>query len=118
MPNVRIVNTARDHVVAACAEVARGPIRRGLGLMGRRGWSGSDGLVLESCNSIHCFFMRMPIDVLYVDKHGQVVKALPNLKPWRLGPISWRTKCVLELPTGAIERSGTQVGDRLEILAG
>jgi uncharacterized protein len=116
MDVVRVLNTTRDCPVATTAEVARGPVRRGLGLMGRRSWPSSDGLVLEHCNSIHSFFMRMPIDVLYVDGQGDVVRALPGVRPWRIGPISWKTKWVLELPTGAIERSGTRVGDRLEVV--
>jgi uncharacterized membrane protein (UPF0127 family) len=113
---VEVRNASSGSRVAVNAEVARGPIRRGLGLMGRRSWPTSDGLVLEHCNSIHCFFMRMPIDVLYVDKQGQVVKVLESLRPWRLGPISFKTDWVLELPVGTIERTGTRVGDRLELL--
>ena len=114
---IEVRNASTGLPVAVNAEVARGPVRRGLGLIGRRGWPRSDGLVLEHCNSIHCFFMRMPIDVLYVDKRGHVVKALPAVNPWRIGPISFKTDWVLELPAGTIERTGTRVGDRLERVA-
>lgn len=86
--------------------------------MGREAWTGSDGLVLERCGSIHSFFMRMPIDVLYVGRDDIVVRSLPALRPWRFGPISLATSWVLELPSGTIERSGTRVGDRLQLVAG
>ncbi|HEY3110855.1 MAG TPA: DUF192 domain-containing protein, partial [Chloroflexota bacterium] len=54
---VAIRNLTRGVELARAAETARGPIARAMGLMGRRGWTGSDGLILESCNSIHTFFM-------------------------------------------------------------
>jgi uncharacterized membrane protein (UPF0127 family) len=112
---VAVDNASIGSRLAAHAEVARGPVRRGLGLMGRRGWSTSDGLILPRCNAIHCFFMRMPIDVVYVDKSGRVVKALRDLRPWRIGPISLGTDWVLELPEGTLERTRTSVGDLLVV---
>jgi uncharacterized membrane protein (UPF0127 family) len=110
-----IHNQTRSVEIAHSAEVARGPIRRGIGLMGRRGWTHSDGLVLERCGSIHTFFMRMPIDVVYLDRDGTVLRADAAMPPWRVGPIVRRARTVLELPAGTIERTGTRKGDRLEL---
>ena len=115
---MKIRNLDRGSALADTAVVARGPIARGRGLMGRRGWSGSDGLVLRSCNSIHTFFMRMPIDVVYLSAADVVLRADPAVRPWRVGPIVWRAKHVLELPVGSIERTGTTPGDRITIDAG
>lgn len=106
-------NADRGTTVAASASVARGPIQRGLGLMGRRGWTDDDGLLLGGCNSIHTFCMRMSIDVLYLASDGTVLRADRAVPPWRIGPIVWRARRVLELPVGAVERSGTVPGDRL-----
>ena len=110
-----MLNTTRGTLVADRVEVARGPIRRGLGLMGRRGWTESDGLLLEHCNSVHTCLMRMSIDVAYVDRKGRVLRTA-ELRPWRIGPIVRGSAQVLELPAGALERSGTRAGDDLEIL--
>ena len=111
-----IQNSTRSAAVAHQAEVARGMLRRGLGLMGRRGWASSDGLVLQGCNSIHTFFMRMPIDVVYLDKANKVLRADGAVKPWRVGPIVWKAKTVVELPAGTIERTGTKAGDLLQVV--
>jgi len=92
-------------------------VRRGLGLMGRRGWTRSDALLLPHCNSVHSFFMRMPIDLAYLNKQGQVVRMRHDLKPWRIGPIDFKADAVLELPAGALARSSTEVGDRLVVEA-
>ena len=112
----RVFNATRAATVAGEAEVAQGPVKRGLGLMGRRGWDGSDGLVLERCNAVHSFFMRMPIDVLYVDRDNRVRRAQPWMKPWRVGPIVRGGHLVIELPAGTIDRTGTREGDQLELV--
>jgi uncharacterized membrane protein (UPF0127 family) len=112
---VRIENRTRGTELAATGEVAAGMIRRGVGLMGRRAWTDSDGLVLEHCNSIHTFFMRMPIDVAYLDREDRVVRLIGQMAPWRVGPIAFEAKRVVELPAGTLERTGTQLGDRLAL---
>jgi uncharacterized membrane protein (UPF0127 family) len=112
---VQIRNVTQATEVARAAEVAAGMIRRGLGLMGRRAWTDTDGLVLEHCNSIHTFFMRMPIDVAYLDREDRVVRLIGELAPWRIGPIAFKANRVVELPAGTLARTGTQLGDRLAL---
>ena len=111
-----IQNWTRAAAIAHRTEVAKGMLRRGIGLMGRRGWASSDGLVLKGCNSIHTFFMRMPIDVVYLDSANRVLRADGSVKPWRLGPIVWKANTVVELPAGTIERTGTKAGDLLQVV--
>ncbi len=65
------------------------------------------------------FFMRFPLDVLYMDRNDRVVRAQVGIKPWRTGPLWTRgAKYVIELPAGTIERTGTEVGDQLRFLRG
>jgi uncharacterized membrane protein (UPF0127 family) len=74
------------------------------------------GLLIEPCSSIHMFFMRIPLDVLYVDKEDRVVRAQEGIRPWRIGPVyTKRAHYVIELPEGTIERSQTHVGDQLSV---
>jgi hypothetical protein len=112
---VRVRNATRGTVVADQAEVAEGPVRRMVGLMGRRGWSESDGLLLRRRNAIQTCFMRMPIDVLFVGRDSAMLDLAPARRPWRLGPLVWRASSVLELPIGAIEASRTRLDDRLVV---
>lgn len=80
----------------------------------------SDGqaLVIDPCASIHMFFMRFPIDVLYLNRDHQVVRAQEGIRPWRIGPIYTKgARFVIELPAGTISRSQTSVGDSLAIEA-
>jgi uncharacterized protein len=117
MRRVRIENSSRGTVVAANVEMADGFISRFMGLMGRRDWPASDGMVIEPCSSIHCFFMRMPIDVAFVDRDWRVLKTVDSLKPWRLGPMIRKTRRVIELPAGSLQRTGSEPGDQLVLVA-
>ena len=74
------------------------------------------GLVIDPCTSIHMFFMRFSIDVLYVDREDRVVRIQKGLKPWRVGPLHTKgARYVIELPEGTVTRTGTQLGDHIRI---
>ena len=61
------------------------------------------------------FFMRFAIDALFVDEQRVVVRCVQSLRPWRIAVGGLRARAVLELPTGAIPRSETRVGDALDL---
>ena len=101
-------------VVADPLEIASNLVARGLGLMGRSRLPENAGLLIHDCNGIHMMFMRFPIDAVFVDKRGVVVKTYRRLRPWiGLVPLVWRANKVAELPAGAVDRHGIKVGDRL-----
>ena len=101
-------------VVADPLEIASNFVARGLGLMGRSRLPENAGLLIHDCNGIHMMFMRFPIDAVFVDKRGVVVKTYRRLRPWiGLVPLVWRANKVAELPAGAVDRHGIKVGDRL-----
>ena len=100
--------------VADPLEVASNVLTQGLGLMGRARLPENGGLLIPHCNGIHMMFMRFPIDAVFVDKRGVVVKTYTRLRPWiGMVPFVWRADKVAELPAGAIERHGIKVGDQL-----
>ncbi len=61
------------------------------------------------------FFMRFPIDAVFVDRDGQVVRIVEYLRPWRI--VAWvrGAQDCLELPAGAAVLAGIQVGDELAL---
>ena len=109
----RVHNVTRDTPLASHAERATSFATRLVGLMGRTAFPVGSGLQIEPCNSIHTFFMRIPIDVLFLDEHQTVLRAVHAMPAWRATRIVWGAKSVLELPAGVLRESGTSVGDRL-----
>jgi hypothetical protein len=85
------------------------------GLLGRRSLKATEAMVIKPCNAIHTFFMRFPIDVLFVNKDNLVVKAIPNMPSFRLSPICFASQFVVELPVGVIQATHTALGDQLAI---
>jgi uncharacterized protein len=70
------------------------------GLMFKPSLESGKGLLITPCNSIHTFFMRFPIDVIFLDGNNGVVKIIKNLKPWRMTKIYFSSRKTLELPAG------------------
>lgn len=110
---VRVVNQTRDIVLAERAERADSVWHRFRGLMGKRSLAAGSGLVLEPGGAIHMFFMRMPLDVLHVDREDRVTHVLRGIKPWRLGPLRVGGAFTVELPAGAA--GDTQPGDTIGV---
>jgi hypothetical protein len=104
-------NATRDTTLAHRATKARNFLARGKGLMFSSPLPQGGGLVIDPCNSIHMFFMRFPLDVLFLDKEGRVVFAYRGIKPWRVGRIVKGARLAIELPEGVLDATGTQVGD-------
>jgi uncharacterized membrane protein (UPF0127 family) len=82
--------------------------------MGKKDILPEEGLLLLKCPAVHCFFMKFPIDVVYLSK-DMAVLGIETLKPWSLGRIVKNSAHVLELKAG-IADGRTFVGDKIEIL--
>lgn len=82
------------------------------GLMGVTCLKEEEGLWFENCSSIHCFFMKIPIDVVYCDKQHRIV-GIETVHPWKIGHRYKGARHILEVGAGAA--SHLQVGDVLVI---
>jgi uncharacterized protein len=112
--NIQVRNVTRDAVLADHADVADTSAKRRTGLLKHTQLEPGEGLWIVPCESVHCFFMKFTIDVIYLDRKHRVKKIRPELAPWRVSACL-TAHSVLELPAGTIERTGTQRGDQLEI---
>jgi uncharacterized membrane protein (UPF0127 family) len=110
---MKIVNRTRNTILAQDIIVADAAFERMKGLLGRKDFRQGEALIIKPCNSIHTFFMHFPIDVLFVDKHSSVIKAISALAPFRLTSIYFNAAFVIELPVGTIQSSSTAKGDTL-----
>jgi hypothetical protein len=87
---------------------------RMVGLLGRKGLAEGEGLLLQPAGSIHTFFMRFPIDAVFLDRDRRVVRIAASVRPWRAA-LARRARSVLELAAGEAERVGLQRGHVLQL---
>lgn len=112
---VRVLNVTREQTLAERCEVAHSFLARGRGLMGRPALPAGHGMLIEPCSSVHSFFMRFPIDVIFADRAHKVLGLVEAMPPNRPYAGAWRARYVVELPAGMIAASGTRVGDLLSV---
>ena len=93
-------------VVAKRVEMASSIGQRALGLMLQPRLPKGNGVCIKPCKSVHTILMRFPIDVIFVDKEGNVLRILNSLKPWRMPRPVWRSAAVIELPAGTLAKKG------------
>jgi len=67
----------------------------------------------RSGSAIHMFFMRMPLDLLFLDQEKKVVDQV-NLNPWQTYTPKKPARYVVELEVGSITSSDTEIGDELD----
>jgi uncharacterized membrane protein (UPF0127 family) len=117
MPETRfeVTNSTRGTVLATCLEVADSAPKRSKGLLGRVGLAPGEGLWIAPCESVHTFFMRFPIDLVYLDRKNKVKKVRSDVGAWRLSACL-SAHSVLELPAGMIRSTRTEPGDTLEFV--
>lgn len=96
-------------------QVATHLFERMKGLLGKNELRAGESLWIKPCMSIHTFFMKFPIDVIFLNKQNEVIAAIENLQPNRLTSLYPKAVSVLELPAGTIEATATVIGDEIEI---
>ena len=112
---MRLINQTKNIVLAEDVFIANTPFARMKGLLGRKIFTRGQAIILDPCNSVHTFFMRFAVDILFVDKDYKVVKALPKLDPNRISRIYWHSSRVIELPAGRLNLTNTLVKDQLQL---
>ena len=112
----RVVNVTRDTVVGDRIRVARTMTERSVGLLRTPHLAAGEGLWIERSPSIHMFFMRYPIDAVFVDAGGRVTRVISDLRPWRVVWWARGARDCLELPAGTTAATGTIAGDELRLL--
>jgi uncharacterized membrane protein (UPF0127 family) len=95
-------------------ELAVDRASRKRGLLGRDGLALGDGLVIAPTNAVHTFFMRFPIDIVFVAKDGRVLKVSRAVPAWRMAA-AWRAYAVVELAAGGAEFCQLTVGRRVSV---
>ncbi|WP_171051877.1 DUF192 domain-containing protein [Alteribacter natronophilus] len=109
-----LVNSNTHKVIVQKMEKADSFLSRHAGLIGQRSFSGR-ALIIENCNQVHTFFMRFPIDVLFLDQKQTVVGKTSCLQPWRVSPKIRGASSVIEAEAGSFSDDIVSPGDRITV---
>ncbi|MCX7708217.1 MAG: DUF192 domain-containing protein [Clostridia bacterium] len=111
-----VFNETRNRCIASKCSLADTFVKRFIGLMGKSELPDNYGLMISPCNSIHMFFMRFPLDIIFIDKENKVVHQVENILPWKVSRIVPQARSAIELPVGTIRITETTLGDQLSII--
>ena len=103
------VRTAEGVVLCERCEVPKSSFARMRGLLGRSGLEPGGGMLIDAAPSVMTFFMRFPIDVVFLDRDRKVVGVRHALRPWRVAGAR-RAVAALELPAGTAAGAGIEEG--------
>jgi uncharacterized protein len=106
-------DTTAGAVIASSVQAAVDSESRRRGLLGRTSLEDA-ALVIAPCNAVHTFFMKFPIDVVFVDRTGRVLRIAASVPAWRM-TASWRAFATIELAAGTTTRTGLAAGHALTL---
>ena len=109
-----VVRRLGGTLVCEKCEVADSILSRMRGLLGRSELPPGEGLLIRPAPSIHTFFMRFPIDAVFLDGDLRVLAVSQEVRPWRTAGHRG-ARAVLELPAGESSRRGIRAGDQLVV---
>ena len=86
------------------------------GLMFRKELQQKEGLLIDlkkdTNASIHMFFVKFPIDVIWLNSEKLVVDTAHNVKPNSIVKPAEFARFVVELPAGTLKEKSVSFGDR------
>lgn len=81
------------------------------GLMGAKTVP-QDGLLIKPCSSVHMFFMKIALDIVYLNKSNKVIY-VQTLNPWQIGKIVKGSKAVIEMKANTCP---FEIGEQIQII--
>jgi hypothetical protein len=109
-----VVNRTRGHLLGDRIALADGFFSRLKGLLGHPELEEGEGLLILPSGGVHMYGMKYALDVLLLDQDRRVVASYPELSPGSRTRMHGNARVAVELPVGAIGRSGTEEGDEIE----
>ena len=112
---MRLINQTKNSILAEEVFLADTSLKRLKGLLGKKLLPSGQALIIRPCSSVHTFFMRFAIDVIFVNKQDQIIRVIPDLKPFSMTRPYFHAAYVVELPVGVIKSTASLPGDTLKL---
>lgn len=111
----RLIHKKSQTVLADSIEEARSPWSRMKGLIGKKDFPLKKALWISPCTSIHTFFMKFPIDVIFVDKKLIITSMAYAVLPSRFALGGWSAHSVFEFKANQLKNYNIKKGDELYV---
>lgn len=112
---MKLYNSTQNSEICHDIKVAENFFSRTVGLISKKSLDEGEGLIINPCCSIHTFFMRFAIDVLFIGENNKIIALYENVKPWRILPIHPGSYYVVELPAYTISKKNIKKSDLLMV---
>lgn len=112
----KLLSQTKNSLVLEDLKIASSFYSRAKGLLGRERLEPQEGLWILRTFAIHTFFMKFPIDCVFVDQNLKVVGLRSGVKPWRMTTPVWRASHVIEVCQGTVQQRGIEIGDQLHVV--
>jgi len=109
---MKIINSRNNACLANNAIIAKSFVQKTQGLIGKPKLKLGEALYIPYCRSIHMFFMKYSIDVIFIDKNFIITKIVNELAPNTICFGTLFSYGVIELPTGSL-KNNYKIGDKL-----
>jgi uncharacterized membrane protein (UPF0127 family) len=109
-----MIKNAKGEMICDHVKLADTFLSRLIGLMFSKDLGHSKGLLIAPCNSIHTFFMRYSLDIVFLDRKFRVIKVIYDMRPWRMSWLYFSAHQVLEMKAGTLKKN-IDVGDNFEV---
>lgn len=111
----QLLNRTKNQILSHNLQIASSTFSRMRGLLGKASLEKNEMLWIHRCNSIHSFFMKFPIDCVFLNRHQIVCSLRPNIRPWRIVFPIWGASSVVEMEAGAIKVLNIEIGDQFHV---
>ena len=115
MKRVSISNMNTGQILADNVMRADNFFTRLRGLLGIKRLDPGQGIMIIPCNMVHTVGMSISIDVLFIDKAGEILHIIEAMPPNRFSPHVKKAHYVIELPAGQVKQKKIEIGDRILI---
>jgi hypothetical protein len=106
----KLIEDDSKRVILNSCYVAEGFLARARGLLGKPELDWDEALYIPKCNGVHTWFMSYPIDVVFLDRDWRALRCVSRMTPWKMKPLVWKARGVLELREGSIEKHDLREG--------
>lgn len=96
-------------------EIANSFIERLVGLLLHKTLDEKNGLLLKNCKQVHTFFMKFPIDVIFIDKNNKIIHFESDMNKNRISKFIKNASKILELKAGTVNKYNIKINDSIMI---